>query len=647
MSLMLIAQTGLKPYPTFENRYLNDRTFLFGSTPCYILKEPDSVKHTITLRIMNGPLFTRDNDNDIDDNNIVLKYYTGNEKELYDIIRNNKEVMDRYFIKNLVVDSLVTDSTTVKGRKIVGYPMIFSNSIIQSFTEPFGYGPDTHKNDVVVKKKTKQLPDSLIFKKAFIFMDCVLDFFTLNNSSFEKEVILDNCLPIAEMLHFKGGGNYNFKKCQFYDNVKMIAFDYREHVFIVARNEYVKRNRNTIDDGTDEENPKFIGKVNALIDSNKYISWAMQYAVGRKPSTKPDSLPSYSSSYTFENCKFLTAVKNEKCVTIQNTDKYDLMEFDNCEFRNKICFFDHHNEKSSADYFTNFNIQFNSANFLDNVDFTKADKYINCINQSSHFRDTLFLNNSIFLLNDCTTYDSAYLYSSNFAKTAVIVMGNTKANHKNFPRIHSLSLQNLTLLYDEYLKNAKSVTELDLQDYNTFKSNLQQSIASIYPEKIAGVINDKLEHEYLLIEADYNKENFWRSIGSANRYLKFYFLELTVQNGYNGEGTFFSISLFIFLFFSLIYFSFHRRDVVNFVIVNYENAPAVEKARPTAINYCRCFWVSCVILINPKFPATFFKEKPRLFALFTIQWVIGLIMVILFLVYIASKYPILNKITGL
>ena len=113
------------------------------------------------------------------------------------------------------------------------------------------------------------------------------------------------------------------------------------------------------------------------------------------------------------------------------------------------------------------------------------------------------------------------------------------------------------------------------------------------------------------------------------------------------EKHFFVFLLVLLVLFSMIYFLVYRQEVVSYVLDEYEKSKDEQPAKFSFRNYCRCFWVSCIILVNPKFPSNFFRLSKGLFLWFTLQWLLSLMMVILFLVYIASKYQFLTKLTGI
>ena len=164
--------------------------------------------------------------------------------------------------------------------------------------------------------------------------------------------------------------------------------------------------------------------------------------------------------------------------------------------------------------------------------------------------------------------------------------------------------------------------------------------------------------------------------GNRWKYYRNQFLELTVDNGYKGEWTFFCSVFLIIACFAILYFFVFREEVVlaelgdektkilggeddtkrterkdalkiaNFFKTNKNNQR--QYLRWTAIDIGACIMFSGRMFIALKFPLKHFIGQTRAwFVVFLfLQWIIGFIWVYLFFTYIASNYSFIAKLIG-
>lgn len=208
---------------------------------------------------------------------------------------------------------------------------------------------------------------------------------------------------------------------------------------------------------------------------------------------------------------------------------------------------------------------------------------------------------------------------------------------------------------------------------------------------------------------DYQKSQFEITYAFYNKsYLKYIWLcllEVTVHSGYNGTVNFIFSSLFLVLVFSFVFFKRYRSTITVYAndpekyvsefsdsealvsnptliqsllllikrffmaiwriinvrkwsIVNMKNNwngiirwilsifnPQLSKQG--IIDFTKCFWFSFVVYINPRLSPKYFKFDNNLLLWVIAEWVVGVGMMTLFLVFIATKYPFVIKLLGM
>ncbi|SEL62851.1 hypothetical protein SAMN04488505_102713 [Chitinophaga rupis] len=144
--------------------------------------------------------------------------------------------------------------------------------------------------------------------------------------------------------------------------------------------------------------------------------------------------------------------------------------------------------------------------------------------------------------------------------------------------------------------------------------------------------------------------------GISFQILKYNFLEYLVGNGYHGEASFFPSALLFILLFTILYNIWFVRDVQAYILKINEksghNEPAViskekKTALDAAVTFAQCFWMSVIVFLNPRFPAAYFRFRNSFMIVVVIEWLIGLVMIILFLIFIASKYAFVKTLLGI
>jgi hypothetical protein len=133
------------------------------------------------------------------------------------------------------------------------------------------------------------------------------------------------------------------------------------------------------------------------------------------------------------------------------------------------------------------------------------------------------------------------------------------------------------------------------------------------------------------------------------------FVEATVRSGYKGEARFCAWLFSLVFLFALVYLVFFRRTIYEYVtheaIIEERQLqiqfPHRKKWGEVMIDLFRCLWFSFVLFITPRFHSKYFRFHRKLLAVMIVEWTIGLLLMIIFVVYIASKYPFVKTLFGI
>ena len=139
------------------------------------------------------------------------------------------------------------------------------------------------------------------------------------------------------------------------------------------------------------------------------------------------------------------------------------------------------------------------------------------------------------------------------------------------------------------------------------------------------------------------------SIGKMTKLIWMKFLKFTVNYGYKGEKAFvITLGIFI-LIWSLIYYFRFGEEIVRYLVslneessFNKETTGIISEGK----KFLMCCWFSFVVFANPRFPSSYFMFTQKLFKWLWREWLFGLLLFVLFIVYIASKYNFIQKMFG-
>lgn len=158
-----------------------------------------------------------------------------------------------------------------------------------------------------------------------------------------------------------------------------------------------------------------------------------------------------------------------------------------------------------------------------------------------------------------------------------------------------------------------------------------------------------LEYQKIHYQMEYYKHS---SCKDKLNYAWLLFLDVLVNNGYNGEKQFLLLLVSIVLLFAFIYKKNEKREVLRHIASLNKTEDSKKRIRRKAlppnnfIDFFQCAWFSFILFVTPKFPASYFKFSKPLLLLIFLEWIIGLFLMVLFFIYIASKYQFVQFLFG-
>lgn len=135
------------------------------------------------------------------------------------------------------------------------------------------------------------------------------------------------------------------------------------------------------------------------------------------------------------------------------------------------------------------------------------------------------------------------------------------------------------------------------------------------------------------------------------------FLELVVRNGYHGGGNFAIVVSVLVVVFAFGYCLHHQNELDafikqgKFISEGGDQEAHAPESRPVRkepfLRTIRSLWFSIYIFITPKFDKQYFKFSGGLQRLVITEWMIGLGMIGIYLVYIATKFAFVKALLGI
>lgn len=165
-----------------------------------------------------------------------------------------------------------------------------------------------------------------------------------------------------------------------------------------------------------------------------------------------------------------------------------------------------------------------------------------------------------------------------------------------------------------------------------------------YASKEASSKLDYLTDKYRM---HYYKHNILQS-NNLVLYFKYLIVYSTTNFGYHGENKFIISSLTVIFLFSLIYFMFFQKEIIEYIKKD-SNFFAINYTRPkyNLIYYALCLRFAFKLFVTIKFSYDYFNDTKGLGYIFILNWLLGIVFIILFLIYIASQYPFIKDIIGM
>jgi hypothetical protein len=358
------------------------------------------------------------------------------------------------------------------------------------------------------------------------------------------------------------------------------------------------------------------------------------------------------------NCRFL------KKVFIYNNNPYKIIYLTGDKFRERVSvnlyykgqihlfrkYIPNTYKQTSDD--TQIKLARSNLNNIYNCNFENSifEGGVNCSNSylqnfnfyRSNFRDTMELSNTKFDTVNIFHIGSNAFNRSLFSSCHINVQ-------EDGPDLDNLRIGGQSFSEIWFITPAMSKADSGSNTIsNNFYSVLEQSINQHFKEDQNNLdeISAKVNHDQIVYEQRYNRMNKHFLNGHALKYYKSVGLEKVVGNGYHGAFRFFDFALWVYALFIFIYLAFFHSTMRKIMEENFkENPDNQSKNRYSLLFYTA--WFSFVVLINPRIQLKYLKYS-TVFTWFVLtEWVTGLLLLVLFLYYIAPTYPFIKSLLGI
>lgn len=304
-----------------------------------------------------------------------------------------------------------------------------------------------------------------------------------------------------------------------------------------------------------------------------------------------------------------------------------------------------------------------------NLNFSKCSFDSSVVSGLGYYRDDnhsfndSILNTNIFYDNyfkegiSCDFPNSPKYYGLSLYNISKVyfnyIVGQKTFNNKCLWYFPKLSLLNFPVPYEQ---NEETVTEINnkysewldyIENYPTTNSDLKNEAK----ERL------KYNREIMRFGEYYYKGGFyyfafaWQTI-----------LYYTVNLGYKGLNNWLWCSTLFIFGISILYILKYRKSIRHYIaqegqiaenfrekakeenLVKFEKGNRLNYIFSLSKDFIRALWFSTFIYLNPKLPIKYLTLKGGFFRLVIFNWVIGFMMFILFIVYIASKFEFVRYI---
>ncbi|WP_147243403.1 hypothetical protein [Chitinophaga flava] len=299
------------------------------------------------------------------------------------------------------------------------------------------------------------------------------------------------------------------------------------------------------------------------------------------------------------------------------------------------------------------NMSFNSANFSHMTSFN--NQYVNNIDlKDAFFSDTLMLFNTI--IKDSSKTNNNFYYT-HLSSGLNIILNPSNFNLSGF-NINPVSIGELNFMYCQTNSAISMRSKAFLENANSFYDKVIDDIKFTYSrnQDLVNELENKYRHEQLGFKIVYLCHN--PSVKNLLELYRIIFLELAVGNGYRGGVNFLTCCFLIIIFFTFSYYFLFRKTFIEYIDAeNEEKNERTNKSKKRKRssydpkdhikNFLKCLWKSFHIFWGYKFNGTYFSFPTPLLILVIMEWLMGFLMILIFMVYIAANYPFIRNLLGL
>jgi hypothetical protein len=213
---------------------------------------------------------------------------------------------------------------------------------------------------------------------------------------------------------------------------------------------------------------------------------------------------------------------------------------------------------------------------------------------------------------------------------------------------------------DKYCKRIMDSLSGSALYYENLNNKLQAIRDEVNDRNISDIrrkneVIEWIDYQHNFFRREYLSNKKDKSLSERGELLWLSIIQATVKSGYEG-GWRFALWMFGIVFGFTIYFMFFNRRLIS-EYVTYDTIGDSQqlqlnfRKRRSFFNWIldlfRCLWFSFIIFISLKFPAKLFRLPNRVLFVLIIEWLIGLFLMIIFIVYIVAKYPFIKTLFGI
>jgi len=160
--------------------------------------------------------------------------------------------------------------------------------------------------------------------------------------------------------------------------------------------------------------------------------------------------------------------------------------------------------------------------------------------------------------------------------------------------------------------------------------------------KLRDDVLDRLDYQLTKVEMEH---------GNILNGARIYFFDLIARNGYRGTLNFVITVISLVLLFTIIYYRRFQDEIDRYIYNVRPYGKNSEDKLPRiggkVLQFLRNVWFSLFIFITFKFSRNYFTFPRGLQAAIITEWMVGLIMLIIYFFYFASKYAFIKALLGI